>query len=268
MLNKSRPHPYTLASIREAGPYSSRNASKGSLLDEVYLLVTTYDGDYEASKIRSFIMESNGLNKKTYENRRVIWDRLNRRYFSKAPFYIGRALEKTVISGSQSPEFLSLAYLYYALTDKITYDFVNEVIWSKWQSGNVAVSADDFIYFLEEKSSNSIKVSHWSTLTRKRLASNTLAALRDFGLLKGRITKQIQRPPVADETIYHLLAILWAEGKRGNAILQALDWHIFLWKDADVANALNQLAQKQWIRFERSGQTVILEMIRMPELGE
>ena len=172
-------------------------------------------------------------------------------------------------AGSESSEFLSLAYLYFTLRDKTTYDFIIGPIWRNWQANITSIGPEDFHTYLNDLDRTRLPRSRIGELsTRNKMASITLTALRDFGLLKGKATKHIQRPPVADETVYHLLAILWAEGKRGSAILDSPDWHIFLWTEADVASALSRLAQKHWIRFERGGQTVILEMIRMPELGE
>jgi hypothetical protein len=99
-----------------------------------------------------------------------------------------------------------------------------------------------------------------------RCASHLLSSLGDFGLLQGTQIRTIQRPVIALETVYHLLVILWAEGNRGRAILQSPDWHIFLWQEIDVVNALSDLAQRGWVQFEKAGQTVMLDLIRMPEV--
>ena len=167
-------------------------------------------------------------------------------------------------AGIQSPDFHSLAYLYYVLRDRLTYDFVIGPLWDKWRSETTHIAPGDFYFFLASVSETAPEVKKWSEETRVKLASITLTALRDFGILKGRQTKYIQRSPVTDETVFHLLCILWAEGIRGQEIIKALDWRIFLWNEIDVANALNKLAQKGWIRFEKGGQTVIIEMIRQP----
>ena len=69
---------------------------------------------------------------------------------------------------------------------------------------------DDFLEFLEEAARSHPQIRKWKESTRKKLAGNTLAALRDFGLLKGTRKRQIQRPTVTPETIFHLLCILRA----------------------------------------------------------
>jgi hypothetical protein len=253
-----------LENIREVGPYSSRNASKGAMLQELYQIAISLRGHITKQDLKRFIFTQNGLNKSTYDTREASWVRLNHRYFSIFPEWVGGAISNAAKKGIQSPDFLSLAYLYYVLRDRLTYDFVIGPLWEKWRSGTTDIAPGDFHFFLATISETTPKVRKWSEKTRGKLASNALTALRDFGKLKGKQLKYIQRSPVADETVLHLLSILWAEGKRGQGILEALDWRLFLWNGADIADALNKLAQKGWIRFERGGQTVILEMIRLP----
>jgi hypothetical protein len=94
-----------------------------------------------------------------------------------------------------------------------------------------------------------------------------LAALRDFGVLNGIYSKQIQRPIVSAETVFHLLCVLLTEGHHGREVIEAPDWRLFLWTEDDVGKALADLAQRRWIRFERGGRTVILELVRVAEVS-
>jgi hypothetical protein len=58
--------------------------------------------------------------------------------------------------------------------------------------------------------------------------------------------------------------LLDREGMRGRALVEARDWHLFLWDVQDTVQALGGLAQRGDIRFERSGRTVILEIPQHP----
>ena len=163
-----------------------------------------------------------------------------------------------------SPEFVSLAYLYFALRDRLTFDFVISSIWPKWSQQATAIGQGDFFAFLEEAAEQYPQIGKWTESTRKKLARNTLSALRDFGLLSGVRKRHIQRPTIAPETVFHLLCILQAEGLEGRSVVDAPDWRLFLWSPADVARSLGDLSQNGWIRFEKAGHTVILELIRDP----
>jgi hypothetical protein len=253
-----------LQKIRETGPYSSRNASKGAMISELNILLSLINGDFSKPNIRNLIINQNVLNKNTFENRRVIYNRLNYRYFSICPGWIVSNLVKAADAGIHSAEFLSLTYLYFAIRDRITHDFIISTIWQKWVSGITSIGPNDFMQFLSAAQDASPELKKWRETTRNKMASITLSALRDFGLLSGTAIKHIQRPTISLETTYHLLSILWAEGKRGIEILESPDWKLFLWNETDTTNALVRLAQLGWVKFERGGQTVILDLIRLP----
>jgi len=258
-------HQSKLAKIREVGSYSSRNASKAALISELFGLLSSTCGDFSKQNIKNLIFNQNILNKNTFENRRVIYNRLNHRYFNICCQWIAPNLVKAQAAGIHSSEFISLSYLYYALRDRITYDFVVSTIWQKWKAGLTNISTRDFLEFITINLGEAPEIKNWRETTRDRLAKNTLTALRDFGLLGGTAIKHIQRPTISAETTYHLLSILWAEGKRGIEILETPDWKLFLWNDTDTTNALVRLAQLGWIKFERGGQTVTLDLVRVPE---
>lgn len=259
--------PFTsLSSIRDTRKYSSRNASKGSMLPELYRLTGELAKGYSRDRAKQLVLTDNILNKNTFDNRSAIWDRLSFRYFNPSVDWVANSVIKAASFGAGSTEFLSLAYLYYSIRDRITFDFIISLIWEKWQTGSTNVSAGDFLHFLESVEENASELKGWRKSTREKMASITLTALRDFGLLRGTAIKQIQRPTISSEAAYHLLAILWSEGKRGRAIFEATDWRLFLWRESDISDAFIRLAQLGWITFERSGSTVILDIVRLPEV--
>ena len=52
--------------------------------------------------------------------------------------------------GTQSPEFLSLAYLYFTLRDRLTFQFVTEFIWPTWQKGSTRLTNRDAMRFIRD----------------------------------------------------------------------------------------------------------------------
>jgi hypothetical protein len=269
MTDKQQATLAAIQSIRDTGPISSRNTSKGALVQETFTVFKAADNQIRASDLKHLILTENVVHKTSYQTRRKIWNAIEHRYLSTCPQWIGRAVAAATEKGVQSADFLSLAYLYFALRDRVTFEFIVGPVWDKWQQGVTSIDPGDFLAFLERLAQEEAPhIKKWREVTRLRLASMTLAALRDFGLLRGRQVKHIQRPPVAPETVYHLVCILYAEGKEGRTIVEAPDWRLFLWSEADVYNALGGLAQKGWIEFERAGQTVILRLVRMPEVSD
>lgn len=254
-----------LHQLRDTSPISSRNTSKGALVKETYELFNNIHAGLPISNARQTILEAGIIKKTSYETRRRVWDAIKHRYLSINPEWVARALANASEYGADSPEYLSLAYLYFVLRDRLVFCIVTELIWGKWQQQTTTISRGDVVQFLEEMAKEHPQIKRWRESTRLRLASSILAALRDFGLLKGIQKKLIQRPLIASTTILHLLYILMSEGLEGRKILEAPDWRLFLWTEMDVIRALGELSQQQWIRFEKSGNTVILELKRLPE---
>lgn len=255
-----------LRDIRDRTPYSTRNTTKGALVKETFKFFRAVREGLPLYEARKAIIEDNILNKTTFETRRAILKSLNIRYLSICPEWVSASLAEATSMGIHSPEFLSLAYLYYVLRDRITYEFVVGPVWTRWKNGLTNISSEDFLRFMDELAEREKHIKNWHESSRRKLASNTLSALRDFGLLKGKAIKSIQRMPVADEAAFHLLCILYAEGKRGNSLIEAEDWRMFLWSEAAVADALHRLSQRKWIRFEKVGRTTILQVERMPTI--
>lgn len=256
-----------LAKIRDTEPSARNTAGGGAALKDVYELFISLRRGATANEAQVLSNKAQLLRQKAFESRKRMWGALSYRYLRLNSDFAVQGLTKATSHGIGSPEFISLAYLYYSLRDVLTFKFITEVVWDKWQRQITNVDTNDFLLFHENEAVRYPQIKKWRESTRRKLATNVLSALRDFGLLKGAQRKHIQRPPVAPETIYHLLAILVAEGKQGRAIIEAPDWRLFLWDEADVSRAMGDLAQKRWIRYEKAGKVVILQMIRMPEVS-
>lgn len=250
-----------LTQLRDQTAVSSRNTSTGALLYEAFALFNSLN-EINPESIKEAIISENRLHKNSYEMRRKAWLAVNHRYLAVAPQWVGPALIQAAAAGNQSPEFVSLAYLYFAFRTRLTFLFVTRFIWKQWQAGVTHLTHRDamrFIYELAEE--EEAQVQAWHEATKKKMASTLLSSLRDFGVLKGAQTRYIQRPSIALPTAYHLLCVLWSEGKSGLEIVSDPAWRLFLWREADVSQALTQLDQLGAVRFEKSGQTVVLHLI-------
>ena len=258
----------SLVRLRDVGEFSSRNTSKGALLNEAFFLFKTMrENGCAVADVRENALRGQAFPRASFENRQRIWDCIHYRYFAPGIPWVFNSLAAATLAGVGSPDFISLAYLYFSLRDHLTFALVTEVLWERWRARSLAVSVADVLKFLDGESQNHPAIKKWSPSTRTKVAQSTLAALRDFGVLNGIYSKQIQRPAISPETVFHLLCVLLAEGHHGRAVIEAPDWRLFLWSEDDAAKALAELAQRRWIRFERGGRTVILELIRIPEVA-
>ena len=249
---------------RDIGPYRTRNSSKGSLLSEAHLVFRALASGRSYADVRSACLEGSLLRQRARQTRHLIWKALHWRFFAWGPpEWVVAELALAARSEVTAPQFVGMVFVHYARRDRLTFEFVTEKLWAEWNDGRREVRRDDVIDFLAETAGAA--PARWRESTRRKVVSNLLTALRDFGLLTGVRRKTLQRGVVTPAVVLHLCRLLDAEGLRGRSLLEAPDWRLFLWDVEDISRALAQLAQRGEIRFERSGRTVVLEV---PQAGE
>jgi len=245
--------------IRDPGPYSSRYSSKGSLLTEAGNIIDGLSEGFSIEEVRRQSLDGTILPQPTFASRRKIWRDLHYRLLSHEPLWVEDSLKEARRRGSQSPEFVSLIYLHYALRDRLTYDFVTTIIWDKWQNGQTEINREDMLSLLDNASREQPQIHRWAESTRLKLAGSILTALRDFGILAGAQRKRIVRPVLPLSTAEHLLRILISEDVRGRQVLEDFTWRLFLCTQEDVANVLGRLDQEKRIQFERTESIAVLQ---------
>jgi hypothetical protein len=245
----------TAAFGRDIGPYSARNSTKGALLPETRMVFREIAAGRSIAEVRTDCLAGRILKQRARETRRAIWQALDRRYFTwHPPAWVLDDLRGMV---STDEAFALSAYLHYARRDRLTFDFVTQKLWDSHLQRVPHVSREEALGFLAEGTSLD-RGPRWRESTRRKLARNLLSALRDFGVLEGVQRKKLHPPTVPQRAAYHLFRLLHEEGLRGQALLAAPDWRLFLWNEEETSRALSRLSLEHPIRFERSGRTVVL----------
>jgi len=210
-------------------------------------------------QVRDAVLSGSLLAQRSINSRKGIWDRIHYRYLTHRIDWIIASLVEAYELGSHGAEFVSLLYLHYALRDRLTHDFVTEVLWQKGYQPRPPVARNDVLDLLDAKTPEHPEIGRWTESSRVKLAGNMLSALRDFGVLEGIQKKFLVRPSLPLSTAKHLLRILVAEGKRGREVLEDFTWRLFMLTEQDVATTLGNMAREGEIHFEKVGTTVVLQ---------
>jgi hypothetical protein len=254
-MNKPSP----VKTIRDLGPYSGRNTSKGALLDESYQIIGAIAAGIPLEQVREQAHQGQILRQKARLSRTTIWKGVHLRLLAHGSNWFTETLKTAQAAGRYSLEFISTVYLLYCLRDHLTFDFVTHWVFPRWNTGQRAVSPDDLLDFLDQASEDQPQIRRWTETSRDRLSSSILTALRDYGLLKGVRNKEIIKPPLPLITAESILRLLTEEGHRGADVIDEPTWRLFLLSPSEVAHMLLQLSQQNRIRFEKVGGTVVLE---------
>lgn len=245
--------------VRDPGPYSARNSSKGALIDEASRVSAALAGGQSVEAVRDQALRGTLLTQRSRENRERIWTSIQQRYLIPTTPWLTHLLAETSAFGPHSREFVSLLYLLYALRDRLTFDFVTSMLAAKDHQARPVISRNEVLDLLKQAAARQPQIDRWTESTRIKLAGSILTALRDFGVLEGKQKKVLAKPSLPLSTAEALLRVLTVEGCRGRQVLQDTTWRLFLLTEREVAATLAKLAQQGRIRFEKAGTTVVLE---------
>ena len=230
--------------VRDTGPYSARNSSKGALIDEASRVFAALARGQSVETVRDQVLRGTLLTQRSRENRERIWTSIQQRYLIPTTPWLTSLLADTSASGPHSREFVSLLYLLYALRDRLTFDFVTSVLWAKGHQARPVVSRNEVLDLLKQTAGRQPQIDRWTESTRIKLAGSILTALRDFGVLEGQQKKVLASPSLPLSTAEALLRVLTVEGCRGRQVIQDSTWRLFLLTEPEVASTLAKLAQQ------------------------
>ena len=251
--------PTPVLAIRDAGPYSTRNTAKGALTTEVGQIVAALARGMTVEQVRDAVRCGSLLAQRSVNSRKGIWDRIHYRYLTHRLDWVMSSLIDAFTNGAHAPEFITLLYLHYALRDRLTFDFVTEVLWHTGYKTRPLVVRNAVLDFLDHQRAEHPEIERWTESSRVKLAGNMLSALRDFGVLEGIQKKFLVRPGLPLSTAAHLLRILTAEGNCDRQVLEDSTWRLFLLSEQEVAAILANLAREGEIDFKKVGTTVVLQ---------
>ncbi len=223
---------------RASGSYLPTLASKTSLLEETrqFLLTFARLGDLEATRQA---LVNGGLLQRSRATRTTIVRIVQLRLTHwNPPAWVLDDLISFAQDGRQA-ELQAALLLHTARQDVLLYDIIQRVVVSRWLAGERGLITADIQRFLDDMQPAHPEVARWSHSTRVRLSRHALATMRDFGLLQGKVSKQIVEPIVPPAVMLHLIRLLQAEKIPPEQMAQHPDWQLWLWDAARAQKALD-----------------------------
>jgi hypothetical protein len=141
-------------------------------------------------------------------------------------------------------EFDQLLFIYTCRVHPVLADFVREVYWQAYVSGQECIRNDEARDFVLCANQNGKTTSFWSASTILRVARYLTSYCADFGLLE-RGTKRTRKilPFHIESQVATILAHdLHFAGHADNRLLNHPDWALFGLESTDVQNLLKRLA--------------------------
>ena len=246
--------------------YSSRLSGKASLEEETLITLQLISEGYTVEEIKTAVINDDILGKSTHGTRKAVYEKVNQRYLSNIA--IREQLAKIVDNTSNSNE--KKQYIYYELckSEPILYDAIIGPVWDRFEKGYSGIEISDLQVWLDERSDVHPEILEWSPQTRKKLLSNIITVLRDFGIMSGKTRKvfdSVYLPiNVYGYVLYRMNETLDMIGPQ--SIMEHPDWRLFLKDEDDVLALLDEASTAGFCTFKRQGSVMTLNL-RWPDLG-
>jgi hypothetical protein len=229
-------------------PYNTRIQKGGALLEDMRLLVRSWEEDSAGTKAEVRRL----LGKKTLARSQDTMIRaFTPRFLQGDPpnaWEIARLLEDRNLE----PEILRPVYYWItARSDRLLYEFVTEELIHVVGSGDGSVRIAETTTWIGAHIKKADQ--QWSPTVTLKVGRGILAALRDFGILEGGSKKRAAPVHLPIEAFCYIAFWLGRLGYIGEALVRHPDWGLFLFSSKIVERLMLEAHQYNFLSFHSAG---------------
>ena len=230
--------------------YTTRLQKGGALLDDMRQLVRTW-GDAPTNALRDAAVRANNLNKKTRTRLADIHRRTFLPRFVNGPIPNAWKLVRPLEDAEASVHIIRPVYYWIsAKAEPLLSDFCREFILPRQAIVRAGIGTEEVLNWLNDKG------CPWSQAMATRVARGVLAALRDFGILEGRVQKRLAGLVLPVPAFAYLALCLRRHGAVSRSLLTHKDWQLFLLNAGDVEHLFLLAHQERLLEYQAAGSTV------------
>lgn len=234
------------------------NLTKGAgNVAEVIQLFKLWHADEEPSAFQARVVEENLLGKGSRRRASdVVKNVLARRYFPGGAEVPARYIARMVQNGLSGALVRGVLYYHAALAEHLLYRIATEFLYERRQRGQVEVTtgeAVDYIRSIPTGRGEASGTPGYSKAVLEKLAQSALTALRDFGILEGKVRKHIAPVHVPHEVVGYIAYALREESDSAQRIIQHRDWRLFLLTPVEVEEAIIEAAGHGYFTYSTAG---------------
>lgn len=237
--------------ISESSVYSSKIIKSGALLTDTKAIFACWDPDISASENLQRIHDYNLLGKSSRARVEAILRIFRQRYLVDE--HVIRALVflyKNLTSGADLDKIL---YFHTCLSDKLLGDIVTEVLEPRWLEGLIDVNTPLIESVVSRWSMEGKTNGEWGEVTVNRVSRGCLAALRDFGILKGAVKKHIAPFHLPLKPFCYVAFYLRLQEPSTPKLLGLPEWKLFFMSGDVVERFLMEAHQHNLLEYNSAG---------------
>jgi hypothetical protein len=237
--------------VRSSASYSSKIIKAGALIGDTKTLLSHWDIDASVKENIERAHRHNLFGKASRSRIEDILAIFRSRYLSEKCVAIALV---ALVRGKFPPVAIDrLLYFHSARADRLLHDLVTELLVPMRQRGLLSVGVHDVQAQIKNWVEQGKTVSHWSEITILRAAQESLATLRDFGVLQGAVNKKIAPAYLPVEAFAYVAFYLKQHQPSGVKLIELPDWQLFFLSREGVERFLFEAHQRGLLEYHVAG---------------
>jgi Putative inner membrane protein (DUF1819) len=246
--------------LDHAAPYVSRLSARSALFTELHLLLDRESAALSPVEYRALVVTKNKLARTSEAARAKLWKELKGRYRLDAADPLFSAFWTEWQRCASEAERGLTAYVLLALNDHLVADLGTSFLFPLLRRAPAELRVTDVLAFIERAATSHTEVIAWSENTRRSLAQDYCASIRDFGLAKGITRKNTVRPALYGSPVRLLVRALRLTGVAPLDLVCAPAFRLLGLDGTEVIDALGELNRTGALRFRMQGNVVELDI--------
>lgn len=237
--------------------YTSRIIKASALIADTKVLLSEWDLERSVADNLERARRLNIFGKASRKRVDDIVTIFRQRYFDDPD--VGIALVTLVQRHAPAQWIDPLLYFFSAQNDRTLRDAVVAIIFPRSLAGYSDLPVELVARTLRQWVDDGKTTQLWNEETTFRVAQGIMAALRDFGVLKGKARKEIA-PIYLPDPSFALIAF-WLDQRlhSGNLVLNSDDWKLFFLPVAGVERFFIEAHQEHLLGYNAAGSIVRLD---------
>lgn len=237
--------------------YTSRIIKATALIADTKALLASWDLTLDVQANFERARQTNIFGRASRARVEDVLKIFRQRYFADP--LIGQALAVLVQGNAPGQWIDPLLYFYSVQNDQTLRDIVLEVIAPRRLSGYTDLTPEHVTRVVRDWVAEGKTTSPWGDETIIRVVQNSLAALRDFGILQGKMNKSITPIYLPVESFAFLAFELWRNLRSGDKVLHSPAWNLFFLPTQGVERFFLEAHQERLLDYHAAGSVIRLE---------
>lgn len=237
--------------------YTTKLGSGQGIIEETIVLLKLWSPGMTGTELFKVALESGKFpNISARRLKNLILEGFAPRYLiqdDKPAIYI-----KSLQNNSSNKELSQILYLYTCRRNRIFYDFVKEIYWKAYSSGQESISIGQARNFVINANQDGKTSKPWGASMIQRVPVYLVGTCADFGLVekKKSAVRKILPFRIETSTVLYLVYDLHFSGFSDIGILNHTDWGLFGLNRYDVLDELKLLSLKNWFIVQSAGDII------------